>query len=107
MTAKYAILWGTTNESNAKEKYCSYGDAVVEETGVWLHESGVLGASPDGIIRRAASHSYNHQVAELSDVLEGLQIKPDLLEVKCPFSARHMTIPEAIGSIKDFCLGKA
>ena len=70
-----------------------------------MHESGVLGASPDGIIRRAASYNYNHQVAELSDILEAMQLRPDILEVKCPFTARNMTIPEAIESIKEFCLG--
>ncbi|XP_048748498.2 uncharacterized protein LOC125681636 [Ostrea edulis] len=104
LSTKDAILWGINNESVAKAKYCSYGDAVVEETGVWLHESGVLGASPDGIIRRAATHKYNHQVAQLTDILETMKLMSDILEVKCPFSARNMTIPEAILSIKDFCL---
>ncbi|XP_033729759.1 uncharacterized protein LOC117318941 [Pecten maximus] len=104
LATKDAILWGTSSEAVAREKYCSYGDAVVEETGVWLHESGVLGASPDGIIRRAATHNYCHQVAELTDILEGMRLKPEILEIKCPFSARNMTISEAIGSIKDFYL---
>lgn len=57
--------------------------------GVWLHESGVLGASPAGIIRRA-------------DLRETMQLRPDILEVICPFTARNMTIPEAI--YKEFCL---
>ena len=48
-----------------------------------MHESGVLGASPAGIIRRA-------------DLLEVMQLRPDILEVMCPFTARNMTIPEAI-----------
>ena len=67
-----------------------------------MHESGVLGASPAGIIRRA-------------DLLEVMQLRPDILEVMCPFTARNMTIPEAIykefylrGVIKKFvdCLYK-
>lgn len=76
----------------------------MEETGVWLHESGILGASHDGIIHRAATHNYNHQVVELTDLLEGMAVKPEVLVVKCPFSARSMTISEAIESVKDFCL---
>lgn len=70
-----------------------------------MHENGVLGASPDGLIRRAATHNYNHQAAEMTDVLEAMQVRPEILEVKCPFTARNMTIPEAITSIKEFCLG--
>lgn len=75
-------------------------------TVVWLHESCVLGASHDGIIRRAAINNYNHQVVELTDLLEGMAVKPEVLEVKCHFSARSMTISEAIESVKDFCLCK-
>lgn len=104
LSTKDAIVWGVSNESVAKAKYCSYGDAVVEDTGVWLHENGVLGASPDGLIRRAATHNYNHQAAEMTDVLEAMQVRPEILEVKCPFTARNMTIPEAINLIKEFCL---
>lgn len=104
LSTKDAILWGISNESTARTKYCSFGDAIVEETGVWLHERGILGASPDGIIRRAATHNYNHQVVMLTDLLEGMAVKPEVLEVKCPFSARSMTISEAIESVKDFCL---
>lgn len=74
------------------------------KTGVWLHKSDILRASPDGIIRRAATHNYNHQVIELTDFLEGMAVKPEVLEVKCPLSARIMTISEAIESVKDFCL---
>lgn len=70
-----------------------------------MHENGVLGASPDGLIRRAATHNYNHQEAEMTDVLEAMQVRPEILEVKCPLTARDMTFPEVINSIKEFCLG--
>lgn len=70
-----------------------------------MHENGVLGASPDGLILRAGTHNFNRQVAEMTDVLEALQVRPEILEVKCPFTARNMMIPEAIDSIKEFCLG--
>ncbi|XP_055997883.1 uncharacterized protein LOC125648452 [Ostrea edulis] len=79
LLTKDVILWGINNESVAKAKYCSHGDAVVEETGVWLLESGVLGLSPDGVIRRAATHKYNHQVAQLTEILETMKLMPEIL----------------------------
>jgi len=54
---------------------------MVQSTGLWLHHTGILGASPDGI------------VPELDAVVE----------VKCPYSARNNTIAEACQR-KDFCL---
>lgn len=74
-------------------------------TGLWLHNSGSLGASPDGLIRVPAAHGYVHQDAAVVLELGEDNIKPEVLEIKCPFSARHLTIPEAIQQIKDFCLG--
>lgn len=38
-------------------------------TGVWLHKSGILGATPDGNFRFSATHNKNHQVVELTDLL--------------------------------------
>ena len=35
LSKKDAILWGINNKSVAKKKYCSFGDAVVEETGIF------------------------------------------------------------------------
>ena len=46
-----AILWGRTNEKVAiKAAYTQTTGNSVQETGLWLHESGILGASPDGIV---------------------------------------------------------
>jgi len=45
----------------------------VNSTGLWLHSSGILGASPDGFI-----HDQNA-----------------VLEVKCPYSARNLTVAQA------------
>lgn len=42
LSTKDAIVWGVSNESVAKAKYCSYGDAVVEETGTLLHQCSVI-----------------------------------------------------------------
>lgn len=41
------------------------------ESGVWLHESGLLGTSPDGL------------VGDNNDV-----------EAKCPYTQRHLTIED-------------
>ena len=48
----------------------------MKETGIWFHSSGILDASPDGII-----------------------------EVKCPYTERNLTIADAVGSAT-FCLVK-
>ena len=53
----------------------------MKETGIWFHSSGILGASPDGIIDEET-----------------------VLEVKCPYMERNMTIEEAVEST--FCLEK-
>lgn len=77
-----AIAWGVNNEPEAIKSFEVQTNLKVEETGVWLHESGVLGASPDGLV--GSDH-----------VLEG----------KCPFTQRNMTLEEALGH-KNFCLEK-
>ncbi|XP_062620840.1 uncharacterized protein LOC134282449 isoform X2 [Saccostrea cucullata] len=96
LSKKDAIIWGTCNEKVAIEKYRTFGDAVVEPTGIWLHCNGVLGSSPDGLIRRPAAFGFSYQNSGLADILEMSNVKPEILEVKCPFSAKNMTIPEAI-----------
>lgn len=133
LSKKDAIVWGMTQESVAVEKYRSFGDATVGETGnicsyplwavhrltkddfififhtgLWLHSNGVLGASPDGLIGVPAAYGFQHQDPDLAALLSSSvgPIKPDILEVKCPYTARDMTIPEAIRNIKGFCLGK-
>ena len=72
-------------------------------TGLWLHSSGALGASPDGIIGVPAAYGYHHQDPVLASIAG--QIKPEVLEVKCPYNARDMTIAEAIHNIPAFFLG--
>jgi hypothetical protein len=77
------VAWGVVNESEAVKAFTQHTGLQVNESCLWLDQSGVLGASPDGLI------GSNH-----------------LLEVKCPFSARNMTLDEALGN-KSFCLEKA
>ena len=55
---------------------------TVQNTGLWLHSSGILGASPDGLL-------------------------PDgkgLVEFKCPYSSRHCSIEETIDTNSKFYL---
>lgn len=63
---------------------------------------GVLGASPDGLIVRPPSCSVNvhYQTPEARDII------PDIVEVKCPFSALSSTVIEAAQNLKNFFLGK-
>lgn len=70
-------------------------------SGIWLHESGVLGASPDGFVQGDFRKTdivhlqQNDQPATL----------PTIIEVKCPFTAKDKTIMEVCSSVKDFFLG--
>lgn len=73
--------------------------------GIWLHENGVLGSRPDGIVRQPALFGYCYQDPVLADMLQLYNFRPEILEVKCPFSAKDMTIPEAIETLNEFCLG--
>jgi hypothetical protein len=78
-----AVVWGVNNENEAVKSFSNQTGLPVEETGIWLHPSGLLGASPDGLVGK------NH-----------------LIEVKCPYSARASTIADAVDNIKDFCLSR-
>ena len=75
-----AVQWGTNNEKEALKHFTTQTGLPVEQTGLWLHESGVLGASPDGLVGK------NH-----------------VLEVKCPYTVRNLTIRDAVNS-STFCL---
>lgn len=70
--------------------------------GIWLHETGILGASPDGFVQGTFKDSLNvyHQQAQC-------RISPDIVEIKCPFSAKDMTVAAACTTIKDFYIGKS
>lgn len=96
-----AVAWGITHEEHALKKYEHEFNASVQQTGIWLHESGVLGASPDGLVLHPPTCDVNFQTPEARDAV------PDIVEVKCPYSAAHLTIYEAVHSLKDFYLEKA
>ncbi|XP_049416267.1 uncharacterized protein LOC125878853 [Epinephelus fuscoguttatus] len=77
-----SIQWGTMNEKEGIKAFTTAIQMPVEESGLWLSRSGVLGASPGGLVGSSA-----------------------VLEVKCPYGTREMTITEAL-AIKGFCVSK-
>ncbi|XP_035279574.1 uncharacterized protein LOC118230570 [Anguilla anguilla] len=77
-----SVDWGNENEQEGVKAFETAKGLKVQESGFWITESGVLGASPDGLV---GTHA--------------------LLEVKCPFRERELTIEEASLN-KDFCLRK-
>lgn len=96
--ASEAIEWGTENETRAVQWFENASGFNVKPSGIWLHSSGILGASPDGLIDFDDDERYPAFDAagnELSAVLE----------VKCPFSARdYDSVREAAMAIPGFCL---
>ena len=74
-----ALEYGKDTEPIARDDYVKHTGNTVEETGFWVHtEYAWMGGSPDGIV---------------TDKTTG---QKGLLEIKCPFSARNMTIDEYI-----------
>ncbi|KAK3924241.1 Exonuclease [Frankliniella fusca] len=71
----HALLWGQDNEGPAIEQFQSKtGLKVNRYNGLWLHSSGKIGASPDGLIGRNA-----------------------IVEVKCPYKIKDgNTVNESI-----------
>uniref|UniRef100_A0A8W8NQ72 SWIM-type domain-containing protein n=1 Tax=Magallana gigas TaxID=29159 RepID=A0A8W8NQ72_MAGGI len=61
-----SIQWGLTHEKVAIDSYCKLSEVSVLQTGIWLHESGVLGASPDGFVQ-AREMSIKDACANLKD----------------------------------------
>ena len=61
-----------------------------------------IGASPDGLVIRHLCCPPTNIYLQ-SDAAKHLQ--PDLIEVKCPYSARDMRILDAVNTLQDFFLG--
>ena len=78
-----AIQYGIHHEAEAIRAYEKIMNNKVEDAGLVLHPSGLIGASPDGFV--------------------GDEI---VLEVKCPWSARDCTSVEDLMNIKGFFLVK-
>ena len=71
------------NEAEAVKAFTNLTGKTVQETGLWLDGSGILGACPDGIVD-----------------------EDSVLEAKCLYTERNMTIEEAVNISPDFCLKK-
>ena len=78
-----AVQWGVNNEAEAIKAFTNLTAKTVQETGLRLDGSGILGASPDGIVD-----------------------EDSVLEVKCPYTERNMTMEEAVNISPNFCLKK-
>ena len=66
-------------------------------TGIWLHESGVLGESPDALISTAPNKSFPVHCQTAA----ALTVQPQLVQVKCPFTAKDITVQEATSTLKN------
>ena len=77
-----AIQWGVNNGAGAIKEFESQTQLHVQETRIWLDECELLGASPDGLVE-----------------------DDSVLESKCPYTQRNMTIAKAVES-PDFYLKK-
>ena len=75
-----AVAWGVTNEAEAIKEFTKQTKLQVVQTGLWLDESGILGASPDGLV----GDCY-------------------VLEAKCPYTQRNEGLEVSLKH-KDFCL---
>lgn len=69
------VKWGVNNEEEAVKAFILKTGLAVKETGIWFLSSGNLGASAGGIID-----------------------KETVLEVKCPYTEKNLTIAEAVES---------
>ena len=72
-------------------------------TGLWLHESGVLGATPDALIMSPPKSLPIHLQTTAATNKEA---EPSILEIKCPYVARDMSIEQAASTIKNFYICK-
>lgn len=79
-----SIQWGREHEAEGIAAVEQALGQTVTRTGLWLHSCGFLGASPDGLIGEDA-----------------------IVEVKCPFKYRSMSMMENIKSNKEYIISSA
>nr|XP_015929356.2 uncharacterized protein LOC107456093 [Parasteatoda tepidariorum] len=79
------VQWGIQNEKTAVSAFENATKLSVESSGFWLHPSGLLGASPDGLIK----------------VSDGCL---KLLEVKCPYTYRNDVLQEKLKGVRNYIL---
>uniref|UniRef100_A0A673ZDV0 YqaJ viral recombinase domain-containing protein n=1 Tax=Salmo trutta TaxID=8032 RepID=A0A673ZDV0_SALTR len=73
-----SVMWGSDNKKEGIKAFKMAIGMDVQESGLWVTGSGILGAPPDGLVNTTA-----------------------VMEVKCTYGARDLTIEEAVKS-KDF-----
>lgn len=73
------VQWGVLNEDRAIKEYEQFSCVTVTRSGLWLHESGCFGASPDGLIGNDC-----------------------VLEIKCPYVCRASDISSHLHDKKFF-----
>ncbi|KAK9745270.1 YqaJ-like viral recombinase domain [Popillia japonica] len=76
-----AIQWGRLHEKVAIEHFKNTMNLEVQETGIWLTNSGLLGATPDGLVQDDA-----------------------IIEVKCPYSYRSDVLSETLKSTSSYII---
>ena len=81
-----SLQWGRKHEEDAFLQYRSSLDDnhTIRKAGFVIGSPPYLGASPDGVVEK-----------------EGTPVK--LIEIKCPYSARDISVEEACGDHKFFC----
>ena len=77
-----AVQWVFNNAKEAIGAFTFKTWKIVKDTGIWFDSSGILGASPDGKVDDET-----------------------VLEAKCPYTERNLTIEEPLNSTS-FCLEK-
>ena len=77
-----AVQWVFNNAKEAIGAFTFKTWKIVKDTGIWFDSSGILGASPDGKVDDES-----------------------VLEAKCPYTERNLTIEEPLNSTS-FCLEK-
>ena len=68
-----SVQWGIQHEATAIKAYTEHTGLTVFPSGLWLHSSGIIGGSPDGVVS-----------------------SEKIIEVKCPFSGRDKHLLELV-----------
>ena len=81
-----AIVWGKLHESLAFEQYKAALPLSMElrKSGIYISDTGFLAASPDGVVSSAGG------------------VACGIIEIKCPYACRNMSVIEACSKIKPF-----
>ncbi|XP_065193471.1 uncharacterized protein LOC135824690 [Sycon ciliatum] len=82
-----AADWGRQNEAIAQKDYVKKCSVLVAQRGLMVMANGFTGASPDGLVNDSSLPAAQQQ---------------GLLEIKCPYSARHITPADACEVLDNF-----